>query len=131
MDFLKICFEENNSIFIKNLEEAGITGDLANQFLPETGLAILHIIKNTSLDKVIEILLSSNSSQLLKLININEMAEKLAINTEQVSTGLEAISPTLLQVFSNQSDEIVYAIASLAWKTSDELTVSDVKRSFE
>lgn len=131
MDFINSCFEENHSTFTKKLEEAGIVGDLANQFLQETGLAILDRIKNTTLDRVIAILLSDNPAQLLETININKMSKNLAIDAEQVSVGLDAISPTLMQIFSSKSDEIVYTIASLAWKTSDELTASQIKNTFE
>ena len=122
MDFIKIHFDEYSSALSKKLEDAGITGDLASQFLPETASAIQYTIKNSSLEKTIKILLSDNPSQLLKSVNAHEMAKKLGINTEQVSSGLNAIAPAVSQVFSLKRQEIVAATASLAWKTTDEST---------
>ena len=122
MDFIKIHFDEYSSALSKKLEDAGITGDLASQFLTETASAIQYTIKNSSLEKTIKILLSDNPSQLLKSVNAHEMAKKLGINTEQVSSGLNAIAPAVSQVFSLKRQEIVAATASLAWKTTDEST---------
>ena len=120
MDFIKNYFDEYSSVLTRKLEDAGITGDLASQFLPETASAIQYSIKNTSLEKTIKILLSDNPSQLLRLINVYEMATKLGINTEQTSSGLDAIAPVVSQVFSLKRHEIVAATASLAWQTTDE-----------
>ena len=122
MDFIKIHFDEYSSALSKKLEDAGITGDLASQFLTETASAIQYTIKNSSLEKTIKILLSDNPSQLLKSVNAHEMAKKLGINTEQVSSGLNVIAPAVSQVFSLKRQEIVAATASLAWKTTDEST---------
>ena len=66
MDFIKIYFDEYSSAFTGKLGDAGITGDLATQFLSETASAIMYTIKNTNLEKTIEILLSDNPSQLIK-----------------------------------------------------------------
>ena len=120
MDFIKNYFDEYSSVLTRKLEDAGITGDLASQFLPETASAIQYSIKNTSLEKTIKILLSDNPSQLLQSVNVHEMAKNLGINTEQVSSGLDAIAPVVSQVFSLKRHEIVAATASLAWKTTDE-----------
>lgn len=120
MDFIKNYFEEYSSALTRKLEDAGITGDLASQFLPESASAIQYTIKNTKLEKTIKILLSDNPSQLLKSVNVYEMAIKLGINSEQVSSGLDAIAPVVSQVFSLKRHEIVAATASLAWKTTDE-----------
>lgn len=120
MDFINIYFDEYSSAFTRKLEDVGITGDLATQFLPETASAIMHTIKNTNLEKTIEILLSDNPSQLIKTINVHTMAKKLGISSEQVSSGLESIAPVVSLVFLLKCNEIVAATASLAWKTTDE-----------
>lgn len=120
MDFINIYFDEYSSAFTRKLEDVGITGDLATQFLSETASAILYSIKNTNLEKTIEILLSDNPSQLIKTINVHTMAKKLGISSEQVSSGLESIAPVVSLVFLLKCNEIVAATASLAWKTTDE-----------
>ena len=120
MDFIKIYFDEYSSAFTIKLELVGITGDLATQFLSETASAIMYTINNTNLEKTIEILLSDNPSQLLKTINVHEMAKKLGISSERVSSGLESIAPVVSLVFLLKCNEIVAATASLAWKTTDK-----------
>ncbi len=126
MDFIKIYFDEYSSAFTRKLGDAGITGDLATQFLSETASAIMYTIKNTNLEKTIEILLSDNPSQLIKTINVHAMSKKLDISSEQVSSGLESISPVVSLVFLLKSNEIVAGTASLAWKTTDEYIDSGV-----
>ena len=120
MDFIKIYFDEYSSAFTIKLELVGITGDLATQFLSETASAIMYTINKTNLEKTIEILLSDNPSQLLKTINVHEMAKKLGISSERVSSGLESIAPVVSLVFLLKCNEIVAATASLAWKTTDK-----------
>lgn len=120
MDFIKIYFEEYRSVFLLRLNNVNIVGDLAKQFLPETAKSILYTIKNTRLEKTIEILLSDNPSKLLDLIDIDALASALCISTEQVDLGLKAIAPVMSQIFILNSNEIVAATASLAWSSLDD-----------
>ena len=120
MDFIRNYFEEYGDAFSGRLKASGFSDDLAKEFLTEIASGIFHIIKNANLEKTIKILLSDNPSQLLRLINVYEMATKLGINTEQTSSGLDAIAPVVSQVFSLKRHEIVAATASLAWQTKDE-----------
>jgi len=120
MDFIKHCFDENKSALTSRLKQAGLPGSMSEQFLPETAAAVMNIIEKSNLEKTIEILLSNNPSQLLQSINVQVMANKLEMNPEQVTTGLEAISPEVSKVFNANTNEIVAATASLAWQTTNE-----------
>jgi len=120
MDFIKCCFEEKKATLTNSLKQAGLPDDITVKFLSETSTAIINVIEKSNLEKTIEILLSDNPAQLLQSINVQAMANKLEINTELVSTGLEAISPEVSKVFNANINEIVAATASLAWKTNDK-----------
>ena len=120
MDFIKNCFDEFSTLLLIKLKEVGIMDEVAKIFLLETAHAILHTIKHSSLEKTIEILLSNNPSQILKAVNINQIAYKTNLDIEHVTAGLESITPVVSQVFTINSNELVAATASLAWKTTDE-----------
>ena len=119
MDFINKYFEEFSASLLIKLKETGITDDLAKMFLLETAHAILHTIKYSSLDRTIEILLSNNPSQILNVINVNQIAYKTGIEIEQVTSALEAITPVVSQAFTLNNNELITATASLAWKTTD------------
>ena len=120
MDFIKRCFKDNSDAFSDNLKQVGFTEDSTQQFLSETVPALLNIIENSNLDKTLEILLSAHPSNLLNLINTHSMATKLNMESEQIISGLKAISPEMSRIFLLNSNEIIAATASLAWKISDE-----------
>ncbi len=123
MDFITNYFDEYGSAFSSRLKAIGFSDDLAKEFLTETASEILSIIKNTNLEKTIKILLSDDPSQLLNLANSDVIATNLAISSEQVKSGLDAIAPVMSQVFLLKMDEIVSATASLAW-VSTKLSVN-------
>lgn len=120
MDFINNCFNEYRSSFTKKLEDAEISGDVADEFLSETAARLMYIIKTAPLEKTIQILLSDKPSRLLNSIDAGAMAIKMNISSEQIITGFRSIAPVMTQVFSLKSNEIVAATASLAWKTTDE-----------
>jgi hypothetical protein len=121
MNFIKKCFDQYNSALTMYLNDAGIVGDLSKQFISETVLGIMYAIKNSSLDDVIVILVSDDPSQLLKLINVDGMANNLGISADEVTRGLEAIAPVMSMIFTFKSHEIVATIASLAWESKDDI----------
>ena len=123
MDFIRNYFEEYGDAFSGRLKASGFSDDLAKEFLTEIASGIFYIIKNANLEKTIKILLSDDPSRLLNSINVKAIAKKLAISTEQVTAGLEAIAPVMSQVFLLKSNEIVTATASLAW-VSTKLSVN-------
>ena len=112
MDFITNCFEEYGGAFNGRLKTIGFSDDLAKEFLTEIASGIFYIIKNANLEKTIKILLSDDPSRLLNSINVKAIAKKLAISTEQVTAGLEAIAPVMSQVFLLKSNEIVTATLS-------------------
>ncbi len=119
MDFIRNCFEQNNDAFSKKLVQVGFAADRTKPFLFETASAVSNIIENGKLEKTIEVLLSDHPAQLLKAIDPHTLSKKLHINSEQVASGLEAISPEMAQFFSLNINEVIAATASLAWKSSD------------
>ena len=119
MDFIKNCFDNNNAELMKRLKQANLPGKMEKPFLQETAAAVMSVIEKSNLEKTIEVLLSDNPAQLLQAIDVDAMAQKLELESVQVSTGLEAISPEVSKVFNANINEIVAATASLAWQTSD------------
>lgn len=122
MDFITKYFDEYRSAFNGRLKAVGFSDDLSKEFLTETASEVFSVIKNTNLEKTIKILLSDDPSQLLNFVNNDVIASNLAISSEQVKSGLEAITPVMSQVFKLKSNDIVTASASLAW-VSTKLSV--------
>ena len=127
MDFIKKCFDENSSEFAEKLTNTGFSVDQAEVFLPETATSIMQYIKNAHLEDVIKVLLSDDPSQILNSVDTGAIVNAMGINSDQVTTGFEAIAPVLSKVFTERSNEIVDATASLAWSPSDDLLDSAMK----
>ena len=72
-------------------------------------------------------LLSEEPSQLLRSINVEAIANKLGMDNDQVTAGLEAITPVISKAFSQNNNNHVGAAAALAW---GEIT-SSVKKFFK
>ncbi len=51
-------------------------------------------------------LLSEEPSQLSKLIKVEAIAKKLGINHDQVTTGLEAITPLMCKALSQKNNDL-------------------------
>lgn len=127
MDFIEKCFMRYNAELTDKLVDAGFSAAQAKEFLPVTSSSIMHFIKNTDLEITIAIFMSDNPSQILNLINADVVASIMGMNSDQVTSGFEAIAPALSQAFKQQSNEIVAATASLAWSYSDEILESTEK----
>lgn len=124
MDFIKECFEDRDGTFTEKLKGVGFTADQAQQFLPEMASGISCFIQNTGTDKIIKILLSDDPSQLLSALNVDVIGKNMSMNSAQVTLGIEAIAPVISQVFSQKSNQLVEAAASLAWTSPGELSSS-------
>lgn len=120
MDFINKYFIEYENALTGRLKNTNFLNDESTRLLCETSSEILHIIRNTRLETVIKILLSDDPSKILDLIDTNSMATKLGMDVDKVTSGLEAISPVIKQVFIHKNKEIVTATASLAWETTDD-----------
>lgn len=120
MDLINKYFIEYENALVGRLKSIDFLNDESTRLLSETSSAILHIIRNTNLEAVIKILLSDDPSTIINLIDTISMAAKLGMDVDKVTSGLEAISPVIKQVFIQKNKEIVTATASLAWETTDE-----------
>ena len=91
MDFIKVYIAENISTLTQNLSDAGFSVEQATDFLPE----VTPNIKDAFNDANSEHVISSDPSELLSSINIDEIADNLGISREQVASGLEIILPDI------------------------------------
>lgn len=114
MDFIKECFNEHDGALIDQLKGAGFSGYRARQFLPEAATGILDTSQDTSVEQMTKQMVSGAPSQFLNSVNIEVIAEKLGMNSEQVTKGLAAITPVLAREFSRESDYLFGALTSLA-----------------
>lgn len=124
MDFIKECFEKYGGTFAEKLQEVGFSTDQASQFLPETASAIMQRVQDTGIEKTMAVLLSEEPTQLLNFNNIEDIAKKLGMNSVQVTTGLEAITPVMSKVLSQKNKDLVGTAASLDWGSTAEITSS-------
>lgn len=113
---IKNYFEQYESAFKVKLGDAGISGDLAQEFLAETAAEISSVMKKSSLEKTIAILLSDNPAQLLLSINVDAMAARLDISSDLAVSALQSIAPVVSRIFMLKSNEIIEATASFGWK---------------
>lgn len=114
MDVIKECFRENAGTFTEKLKAAGFSVDQARQFLPEIESSILDSVENSGVAKMITCLVSEEPSRMFSTSDINLMAIKLGMNSDQVMSGLEAIMPVMTRAFSKNNYETVGAVDSLA-----------------
>ena len=129
MDFIKECFNEHSSAFTEALTGTGFSADQAKQFLPEAASGIVDATQGAGIQEMITGLISGGPSQLLSSINTDEIAAKLGMNSEQVSSGFEAITPILSQALSNTDNGIAGAVSSLAENSASDL-IRSAKKMF-
>jgi hypothetical protein len=125
MDFITECFSKFGRAFSEKLNNAGFTAEQTRRFLPETAKSLRSSIDNSNIEQMITGLLSHDSAQLLKTIDVESIAFKLDMNSGQIITGLNAISPVLSEALMQSNHDLVNTIAALAWQhpvTSDETT---------
>jgi lipase chaperone LimK len=114
MNFIKECFEEHDGALVDQLKGAGFSDYRAKQFLPEAATGILDSSQDTSVEQMTEQMVSGAPSQFLNSVNVEVIAEKLGMNSDQVTKGLAAITPVLAREFSQESDYLFGALTSLA-----------------
>lgn len=100
MELIKECFEKHNNAFTKSLINANFSLDEAMKFLPEAISSILESSNKTSVYQTMKILMSNRPNLLLRKINVPIIARKSEMTQFQVTTGLQAIAPILLQTYS-------------------------------
>jgi len=114
MDLLKECFKEHDGALIDQLKGAGFSGYRARQFLPEAATGILDSSQDTGVEQMAKQMVSGAPSHFLSSVNVAVIAEKLAMNSDQVTKGLAAITPVLARDLSQESDCLFGALTSLA-----------------
>lgn len=129
MEFIKQCFTEHDGVFMEKLKEIGFTPDQASQFLPLAATEISESVNNSGATKIISDLMSDGPSSMIASLNIESLAQKLGMNSDQVGSGMNAIAPALTEIMTNNSEGLVNAAASMAWGSSEGL-INSTKKLF-
>lgn len=109
MALIKECFEEYQNDFTETLIKANFSPDEATMFLPAAFSGILKSSNKVGIPQTMQILLADRPHQLLKKLDVPMIARYAEISFFQVTTGLQAIAPILLQAYSDKSPELVRA----------------------
>lgn len=107
MALIKECFEEYQNEFTEALINANFSPDTAIMFLPAAYSAILNSSDNVGISQTMQILLADRPHQLLKKLEVPNIARDAEISFFQVTTGLQAIAPILFRAYSEKSPELV------------------------
>ncbi len=118
MDFISECFDKHNQTFRKKLKTAGYSAQQITLFLPEVAAGMKASVQKSGADDLITGLMKEGPAELLNAIDVDAMATKLGINPGQVIIGINAITPALSQAFTQSSNGLVSAAASLAWDST-------------
>ena len=100
MKYIKDCFLENTNTFTNGLIDANFSPDDAIKFLPEAVSSIQDYSDKTSFYQAMNILLTNRPHLLLRNLDVSMIAIKSEMSQFQVTTGLRAIAPILLQTYS-------------------------------
>ncbi|MGB5396874.1 MAG: hypothetical protein WBN96_06970 [Gammaproteobacteria bacterium] len=119
MDFISECFDKHNQTFRKKLKSAGYSAEQIALFLPEVAAGMKAAVQKTAADDLITGLMSDGPAQLLNSIDVDAMSIKLGMNPGQIIIGVNAITPMLSQAFTQSSNGLVSAAATLAWDSTD------------
>jgi len=129
MNFITTCFTEYDSALSELLKGAGFSADQARMFLPNAASGIIDSFQSKDIEEIISAFGSKEPTQLIGTININAIAKKVNMDSDQVTSGFEAIAPVLSQAFTHNTDGMVGAAISIAWQSKRDY-ISSVKRLF-
>ena len=104
MNFIKECFVENCNAFEESLKSIGFSNEQAVNFLPEAAMHIAYAVHKTGVFQTLSHLNSQQENQLTRSINVSEMANKSGMNTDMIALGFRAITPVLLQAYTQKAD---------------------------
>lgn len=107
MSIIKECFEEYKNDFTDSLIKANFSPDEAAMFLPAACLSILKSSNSVGISQTMQILLADRPHQFLKKLDVPTIARNAEISFFQVTTGLQAITPTLLRAYSDKNPELM------------------------
>ncbi len=129
MNFIKACFTEYETDLSELVKDAGFTTEQARKFLPVAASAIADAFHNKEIEHIISAFGSRDPALLLNEIDIEAIADKVDMNSEQVTTALKAIAPLISHAFKHNSDGMVGAAISIAWESKRDF-ISIAKRLF-
>ncbi|HHJ36451.1 MAG TPA: hypothetical protein ENJ87_11855 [Gammaproteobacteria bacterium] len=107
MNFIQVCFEERVCDYTECLDDIGFSRDQTFRFLPEAATGVLDVTQNTSIFQAITCLLDNRSSQLLRMLDVDLIADRSGVSSEQVIAGFNAISPLLLEDFFHKGQSFI------------------------
>ncbi len=102
MDVIQQCFEQHNFALTRRLIGAEFSIDQARHFLPVAASGLFESTQKNSVYQTIACLLSRCSYELMRKIDIDSMSRNAGMNAAQVTAGLYAIAPVLLQAIAQQ-----------------------------
>ena len=121
MDFIKNMINENSGAFTESLSGAGFSVDQAKGFLPEVVSSISNACDKDGIGNVVSGITSGDSSQLLDSINVGDIASKLGMSSEQVSSGFESIMPALKNLISANGGGLTSMISAVTGGSGSDL----------
>ncbi len=105
METLKDLINEHGPLLIDKLECIGFSVDQANNFLPEAGKAIDHVLSTGHID--FQTLFSGVEMELLlNRFDVNMIATKIGIDASQVIHGMMCIWPFLVKTLLVKTKEL-------------------------
>lgn len=130
MNFIKACFTEYNTALCELMENAGFSVKQTRTFLPVAASGIADAFRNKDIEHIISAFGSRDPSSLLNEIDIDAIANKVDMNSEQVTKALHAIAPLISHAFKHNSDGMVGAAISIAWESKRDF-ISIAKKLFQ
>jgi hypothetical protein len=129
MNFLKSFFTEYDIALSELMDDAGFSAEQTKRFLPVAASGIADAFHNKEIEHIISAFGSRDPSLLLNEIDIDAIADKADMNSEQVTAALNAIAPLITHAFKHNSDGMVGAAISIAWESKRDF-ISIAKRLF-
>ncbi len=102
MGFIRDCFEEHGRLLMDELERAGFSVNQSIDFLPEVASGIASTFQILGVEKTTNNLVSSNTNQLLHMLNIDEIVQKTGLNLNQVKSGFKVVTPFFYNHFKKR-----------------------------
>lgn len=113
MDFIKDLISEHSGTLIETLSGAGFSAEQATDFLPEAASGLTDMLGSADMTDVVSKLSSGDAGDLLSSINVADIATKLGLSPEMVSSGFESIMPLVTKVMSENGGGIAGALSSV------------------
>lgn len=100
MEIIRKCFDEFGTVFSERLIDEKFSDDQVNRFLVEVSSAILTSAEKVGIFQTMHCLLSKQATLLSEKIDVVSIANKSAMDSCQVITGIQAIAPILVNLIS-------------------------------